>query len=233
MKCFLIRDSPNEMRQSSINISGLKVLKGGDEPRAQSPPHNDSVRPVRHSSFPSWAEFDSQRHGRGWPRSRVLTRTAFAGPPIGGVTQCNGWAGTAMAARASSRRQYRNGSSRLGGQSGRSLPGPYRRLRTWRPPRVGSRNRPEGREGQDSGRGNERLGPRARSHSRGDDIFPRPFQHGHDACPRRSREPCAPARTVGVWMSRDGGWRGVSWRGVERTLTSRHRRGSRQRKGSA
>jgi hypothetical protein len=58
MKCFLIRDSPNEMRQSSINISGLKVLKGGDEPRAQSPPHNDSVRPVRHSSFPSWAEFD-------------------------------------------------------------------------------------------------------------------------------------------------------------------------------
>ena len=58
MKCFLIRDSPNEMRQSLINISGLKVLKGGDEPRAQSSPHNDSVRPVRHSSFPSWAEFD-------------------------------------------------------------------------------------------------------------------------------------------------------------------------------
>ena len=67
MKYLLIRDKSDEMRQSLIKISGLKTLKSGDKPRAQSSAHNDLVRPARHSSFPSRVAIDSRGHGRGWP----------------------------------------------------------------------------------------------------------------------------------------------------------------------
>jgi hypothetical protein len=59
MKYFLIWNESDEMRQPPINISDLEALESDDEPGAQSPAHDDSVRSAGHSGFPSWVAIDS------------------------------------------------------------------------------------------------------------------------------------------------------------------------------
>jgi hypothetical protein len=61
MKRFLVRYRSDEVRRSMVKLSDLKTVAGRRKPRAQSPAHDDFVRPAGHGGFPSLVAIDSVR----------------------------------------------------------------------------------------------------------------------------------------------------------------------------